>query len=283
MMKFTRVTLLSAFLLAAGASRADSAPNHSGLWWNPDESGWGVAVEQQGDVVSAVVATYDPTGQPVWFVMPRAQAPTDILALADSNASAFRGTMYRTTGIQADNGGPALFPPQIDVADMGDAIFTFNGDGQGTFSNPLSTTKAIDREVFAADASSNASELSTPTSYQGLWADATQPGWGLYFAHQGDVVFGLWLTYAPNGTALWYSMPLAKTGSGEYSGPIVFSMGPGYDQPYDAARVTAMEVGDATVSFDTGDNAHFTYRLTGLYHGERDVSRIVFGSSATPQ
>ena len=116
--------------------------------------------------------------------------------------------------------------------------------------------------------------------YQGFWANADEAGWGIYLAHQADVVFGIWLTYAPNGNPLWYSMPLAKGEGNSYSGPIMFSTGPAFDDAlYDVNRVGAMEVGSATMTFDDGDNGHLEYSLPGLYSGTRGVARQVFGAS----
>src|SRR6185503_19971412 len=45
--------------------------SYQGLWWNPNESGWGVNIAQQGDVWFAAWYTYDRSGKPTWFVMPR--------------------------------------------------------------------------------------------------------------------------------------------------------------------------------------------------------------------
>jgi uncharacterized secreted protein with C-terminal beta-propeller domain len=41
--------------------------DHSGSWYDPSHSGWGVTVTQQGDVLGAVLYTYDAQGAPTWF------------------------------------------------------------------------------------------------------------------------------------------------------------------------------------------------------------------------
>jgi hypothetical protein len=285
-----RLALLAAGLAIQGVCGASPA-NHSGLWWNPAEAGWGVAIEEQGSVVSAVMATYDASGQPVWFILPHA----DKAAVEEADASAppaFNGTYYRTNGLpQLDTctrcGDPPLFPEQVGLTDLGNAGFVFNADGSATFMTPTSSlgAKAITPEVFASQESSSScggdAASSQPARYQGFWANASESGWGLYIAHQADVVFGIWLTYSANGNPLWYSMPLARGDGNSYSGPIVFSTGPAFDDPlYDASRVGAMEVGSATMSFDDANNAHLQYNLPGLYAGTRDVARQVFSESA---
>src|SRR5262249_27261623 len=49
-----------------------ATPNFSDLWWNApadSESGWGVNLQQQGDVLFATWFTYDVTGKGQWLVM----------------------------------------------------------------------------------------------------------------------------------------------------------------------------------------------------------------------
>jgi hypothetical protein len=42
--------------------------DYSALWWNPDESGWGVALTHQLDMIFVTMYTYDATGKPIWYV-----------------------------------------------------------------------------------------------------------------------------------------------------------------------------------------------------------------------
>jgi hypothetical protein len=59
----------SCFALAAPAS---SLPNYQGLWWNspPDsESGWGINLTHQGDVIFVSWFTYDAGGKGWWLSM----------------------------------------------------------------------------------------------------------------------------------------------------------------------------------------------------------------------
>ena len=51
-------------------------------------------------------------------------------------------------------------------------------------------------------------------NYQGLFWNApagSESGWGINFAHQGDVIFATWFTYDATGKALWLSMTANKT------------------------------------------------------------------------
>jgi hypothetical protein len=43
--------------------------------------------------------------------------------------------------------------------------------------------------------------LPAPANYQGIWWNASESGWGINLAHQGDTVFASWFTYDTAGKA----------------------------------------------------------------------------------
>jgi hypothetical protein len=228
------------------------------------------------------MATYDGAGQPVWYILPRAEPDA-------ANAGTFSGPFFKTRGMpnmgvctRCDD--PALFPEHVEAVELGGASISFNADGGGTFTSPTTPPggKTIVPEVFASsDASASEGTSAAPVRYQGLWANESEPGWGLYLAHQADVIFGVWLTYATGGNPLWYAMPLIKNAEGAYSGTIYFSTGPSYiNEVYDASSVQVTEVGSATMTFDDSNTGHLEYNLTGQLPGTRDVSRLVFDTAA---
>jgi len=72
------------------APRGADKPPYSGIWWGgPQQDGWGLAVEQQGETVFAAWYTYGADFQPVWFYMPAGQKTA---------SGKYAGTLYRTTG-----------------------------------------------------------------------------------------------------------------------------------------------------------------------------------------
>jgi hypothetical protein len=118
------------------------AYNYQDLWWAAPagvESGWGVNLTHQGDIIFATWFTYDFDGSPMWL---SATAPKT----ADGEYS---GTLYRTTG-------PAFnaftFDPSLVVAtSVGSTTFTFTDGNTGTFDyvvNDVSQSKAITRQIF---------------------------------------------------------------------------------------------------------------------------------------
>src|SRR3989440_2680971 len=41
--------------------------DHTGHWYDPGQTGWGFTVTEQGDVLGAVLYTYDAAGEPTWL------------------------------------------------------------------------------------------------------------------------------------------------------------------------------------------------------------------------
>ena len=66
-----RVVVLALVALVTGLStppavHAAVTNNYSDVWWNPNESGWGVNISQQADFLFVSFFVYGPIGQPFW-------------------------------------------------------------------------------------------------------------------------------------------------------------------------------------------------------------------------
>ena len=115
------------------------ATNYQDLWWNPSESGWGVNIAHQEDILFATLFTYDANRQPVWYVMSEGNRAL---------SGGYTGTLYRTRG-PAFNATP--WTP-VTVTPVGNMTFTFNGGNAATMTytaDGVSVTKQIQRQVFA--------------------------------------------------------------------------------------------------------------------------------------
>jgi hypothetical protein len=125
---------------------------------------------------------------------------------------------------------------------------------------------------------------SPATNYGGLWWNApagSEAGWGINFAHQGDVIFATWLTYDSTGTAWWLSMTAPKTVDGTYTGTIYQTNGPAFSAaPFDPHNVTATPVGSGTLAFRDGNNATFNYTVNSVTQTKM-ITREVFGPLPT--
>jgi hypothetical protein len=126
--------------VAGGAT--GSAINYQALWWSPAgaESGWGVNIAHQGEILFATWFTYDASGRGMWLVMSSA---------ARTAPGTYSGALYRTTG-PAFNAAPWTGP--VIATQVGNATFTFTSADNGTFSYTLdgiSQSKPITRQVYS--------------------------------------------------------------------------------------------------------------------------------------
>jgi len=124
--------LLAATLLAAALpAAAQSAPatNYSDLWWNPNESGWGLTITQHAsNQIWAIWYTYDPRQQdpnapgaykPLWINMPGGTwtSPTTL-----------RGDVFVLNGVPYFQSGSSRQQTRV-----GSFTFTFATPSTGTF------------------------------------------------------------------------------------------------------------------------------------------------------
>jgi len=137
----------TALCVATTASRA-SLTNYQDLWWNPSESGWGLNITHQDDILFATLFTYDLTGKGMWLVMSNG-------SLQISNG-AYSGDLYRTRG-SAFNANPFIPLAASDLTKVGTMQLRFSDGVNGTLTysvNGITVTKAITRQTFAPSAAS---------------------------------------------------------------------------------------------------------------------------------
>jgi hypothetical protein len=107
-------------------SRAD-AKNYQDLWWNPAESGWGLAIAHQGDVLFAVLFTYDEQHRATWIVGSEVRLRSD---------GSYSGELYRTRGsaFGSDEWQPAAATPvgsiTLQFSDGESALLSYTIDGR---------------------------------------------------------------------------------------------------------------------------------------------------------
>ena len=116
----------------------------SDLWWNPNESGWGINIAHQRDVIFATFFVYGADNQPRWYVAP------DMIGTSSGGASSytFSGTLYETNGPFL--GGP-FNPAQVSNRQVGTATLAFSQANQGRLDYSVGTSvvsKVIERQTF---------------------------------------------------------------------------------------------------------------------------------------
>lgn len=117
-----------------------SPSNLTGLWNNPDEPGWGVAITHQFGTIFATLFTYDIAGNPTWYAASNC-------AVSGSGCS---GALYSVTGGSSPTA--AWNAPNKIVTQVGTLTLSFTDADTGTMSytiNGSNGMKAIARFVFA--------------------------------------------------------------------------------------------------------------------------------------
>ncbi len=140
----------------------NAAPNwgadFTDIWWNENESGWGLTLAQHGNNVFGVWFTYGLDGKPLWVTIP---------GVTFTSAGTFNGQLYSVTGPYY---GTVPFNSGAVVAtQVGTASLTISGSS-GTFASTLSgfsQTKTIKPQPFGDQPSSAAQiQLSLGTTLQ---------------------------------------------------------------------------------------------------------------------
>ena len=113
------------------------AIDYTDLWWNADESGWGISLSQQFGIVFAAWYTYDAAGKPVWYV-----------ATCPVTGAGASGDLYQVTGGAALTSAWKGTNPATKV---GSVTFAFSNASNATMSytlNGVTSSKVISRQVF---------------------------------------------------------------------------------------------------------------------------------------
>ena len=254
--------------------------NFHGLWWNSpagSESGWGINLAHQGNLLFATWFTYDAAGKGLWLSM-----------TASKSNNAYIGTLYQTRG-PAFSAIP-FSPAAVTRTAVGSGTLTFSDANNGRFGyvlNGTTQTKEITRQVFGplpACSFGAQPRLDFANNFQDLWWAAPagiESGWGVNFTHQGDTIFATWFTYDTDGTPMWLSATVLKTGFGIYSGSLFRTTGPAFNAvPFIGSNVKYASVGTLELSFTNTNDGTFTYSVNGVTQS-KPITRQLFNSPAT--
>jgi hypothetical protein len=248
--------------------------NYQGLWWNPNESGWGINFAHQGDIIFATWFTYDAAGKPWWL----------IAELHKSTAGTYAGPVSTVVG-PPFNAVP--FAPAPVETQVGTMTATFADTKHASISytvNGVSQTKAIVPQQFGTlptCAWGAESDLTLATNYTDLWWNPNESGWGINFAHQGDIIFATWFTYDASGKPWWLIAELHKGAADVYTGGVsTVSGAPFVGVAFDSSKVVETPAGTATATFTNGNAATFAYTVNGTA-GSKAITRQVFALPGT--
>ncbi len=125
--------------------------NFTDLWWNSNESGWGVSIHVKNDSLFAAWFVYDQTGRAQWYTI-----QTGTWSIEQASAATVKPITYVYTGKVYKTSGPVyggidtLVGPLI-VAEVGTASIKFTSSGSATFAGTVegkSFSKQISRQAF---------------------------------------------------------------------------------------------------------------------------------------
>ena len=139
-------SILAVFAVAVSSlviTPAVLANNYQDLWWNPNESGWGINVSQQGDVMFATWFIYGAGNQPTWVFLSRADR-------SGAAGNTFTGDLFQAAGTPF---AVVPFAPLRgeDVTKVGTASLVFSDARTGTLTytiNGAQVVKQITRQVI---------------------------------------------------------------------------------------------------------------------------------------
>lgn len=253
--------------------------NLTGSWWNSSESGWGLDINQQGDVIFGSMFTYDTDGKSMWLVLSGGNK--------QANGTTFTGDLFRTRG-PAFNASPFKSIDAANFTKVGTMTIAFSSKSSAllTYSvNGTTIVKPIQPNLFATPATvcsqGAAVSRASLTNYTDLWWNPNESGWGLNLSHQGGIIFGSLFTYDVDGKSMWLVLSSGvKQADGSYSGETVRTTGSAFNAPtfvaLNSSNITI--VGTMALKFTDGENAILTYTYNGITV-IKQIQRLVFGTA----
>lgn len=260
------------------SSGGASTVSYTGHWHRPSESGWGLTIAQQGDVLFPNWFTFDSDGKPLWFGM---------LAGARSNGvGGYSGLIYRTRGTPFNliNGQQAF----DTVNTVGQGTLTFSATNRLRFDysiGSVSQTKQLEPLIFGQATTCSLApgvNLDAATNYTDVWNNPNESGWGVHLTQQGSVIFGIWYTYDSAGRDQWLSAVANATGSNQnFTGDLRQITGTAFSNINDTQAFTsAPVVGSVRFNFTNGTTATMTYTV-GAITQTKALRRYIFGTQPT--
>jgi hypothetical protein len=154
--------------------------------------------------------------------------------------------------------------------------------------NAVTRSGAVVTNVATNFAGSTASVSGAILNFSGLWYKApadSESGWGINFAHQGDVIFASWFTYDMTRKGWWLVMTANNSGGNTFTGALLEATGPPFDAvPFppqgSPGGITGAAVGTGTLTFTDANNGTFTYTVNGTSQ-VKAITRQAFGPLPT--
>lgn len=138
---------LAAALPLQGYAASSFMTDASDLWWNADESGWGVNVIQQSNVLFATFFVYGSDSRARWYVAPDTRCP----GTPSDMQMVCSGPLYETTGPVVTSA--SFNPAAVTRRQVGTFTFQYSRSNSGIVSYTVdgsTTSKNVRRQTWAA-------------------------------------------------------------------------------------------------------------------------------------
>ena len=245
------------------ASFTTATTNYTSLWWAGEaESGWGINLNHQGNIIFGTLFTYD-AGQGIWLILSRGDRQPD---------GSYQGILYRTSG-PAFNATPFTPITAANLTEVGRMRLAFSGESSGTLTYNVGSrtvTKNIFKQTFGTQpvCKLSGTNRSFNSNYQDLWWNPNESGWGINLTHQSDIIFGTLFTYDAAGKGMWLILSRGDriTGTQNFTGLLYRTTGPNFDAvPFTAIGPTNLtQVGNMRLEFTDGNSARLIYDINGV-------------------
>jgi len=234
----------------------------SGLWWNPNESGWGIHFTQRGNNTFAAWYTYDTSGNPKWYVSTCTGASgtsgTCSGTLYQVSGPTFFGTAFNPNLVNAVNAGTL----QVNFQNTNTASMTYSGVSGQT------RTVSITRQPLANGAVPG-------VDYTDIWwGGQSESGWGMAITQQASIVFLAWYVYDNAAKPMWYVATCTLSGT-TCSGSLLRTTGPGFGPSFNPNQVQSFTAGTVSVNFTDPNNGTLSYTVNGV-SGSKNITRQLF-------
>lgn len=223
---------------------------YTGLFWNANESGWGMSITQQESMIFVAWYAYDAAGKPTWYVIPSCPLP----------AKTCTGDIYNVVGgtpLDLTWNGSAKV-----VTKVGSGTLAFADKDNATFNytlNGVAAERKITRQQFA---SGTAAPL---VDYSALWWNANESGWGVALTQQYGMIFAAIYTYDAKGKPLWYVASSCPVSSNTCAGPLYqVSGGSAPTVDWNNPKIAVTQVGTANFIFTDGSIGTMNLTINGV-------------------
>jgi hypothetical protein len=246
---------------SAGSCVVTTVSPLTGLWWNANESGWGMSITQRETMIFIAWYTYGSDGKPLWYVM--SSCPVV--------GAGCTGDLYKVTG-GTPPGLPWSGTGKI-VSKVGTGTLSFSDNDTGVFNyslNGVAGARNITRQMFGSG------DVPPTVDYSALWWNAAESGWGVSLTQQYGVIFLAMYVYDADGKPIWYvASNCAVTGTACTGDLYQVNGGTEPAAAWNGANKVVASVGSVSLSFTDASNAIMTYTINGT-GASKAITRQLF-------